>query len=100
MSTLKRSYFTLEIFRKHYCPFCGSKLEKKKKVIVLCEGDKGFTKDHLGVGYSPFVDKNEITTYYFKCVVCNIHFSEIDVNKIRKLQKKEKSKILTNYTKE
>ena len=100
MSTLKRSYFTLEIFRKHYCPFCGNKLEKKKKITMLYKGDKGFTKDHLGVGYNPFVDENEITTYYFECNVCNINFSEMDVNRIRQLQKKEKNKILTKYTKE
>lgn len=99
MAKKKTYYFTLEIFRKHYCPFCGNKLEKKRKRTILHKGDKGFTKNHLGVGYNPFINENEVITYYFNCNVCNKDFSEFDVDKIRKLQKKEKSKILTNYTK-
>ena len=97
MSKIKSYKFTLEIFRKHYCPFCGNKLEKKRKNTILYKGDKGFTKDHLAVGYNPFIDENEVITYYFNCSVRNKNFSEFDVSEIRKLQKKEKSKILSSY---
>ena len=99
MSTKKSYEFTLESFRKHHCPFCGNQIEKKTKTAILHKGDKGFTKIHLGTGYNPFIDENEIVTYYFNCCVCNEDFSEYDVGKIRKLQKKEKSKILSHYTK-
>ena len=101
MST-KRSYkfALLEIFRKHYCPFCGKRLEKKRKITILHKGDKGFSRVHMGVGWNPFIDENEIITYYFNCNTCNEDFSEYEVDKIRKLQKKEKSKVLKSYTRD
>ena len=97
MSTLKSTTLSLNAFRKHYCPHCGNELKKQKEVSVLHKGDEGFRKNHLGTGYNPSIDTNEITTYSFSCIQCNEQFSDDDLSKIRKMQRAEKSKILKAY---
>ena len=76
MAKITSYEFTFEIFKKHYCPYCGIRLERKQKNNILHKGDKGFTKNHLGVGYNPFVNENRIITYYFVCYRCNKKYNQ------------------------
>ena len=96
MAKITSYEFTFEIFKKHYCPYCGIRLERKQKNNILHKGDKGFTKNHLGVGYNPFVNENRIITHYFVCYRCNKKYNQHELCRIRKLQRKSKSKILAN----
>ena len=96
MSTNRRYIFSLNNLRKNHCPYCGGILTKKEKVTTLYPGDKGFSRLN-GSGYNPFIDENEIITYDYLCENCFEIFSDDEVHDIRKLQRKEKRKILTNY---
>ena len=97
MATLRSFTISLNYFRKNYCPYCGGILTKKAKVTILHKGDKGFRRTHRGTGFNPFVDTNEITTYDYLCENCFEIFSDDEVDIIRKLQRKEKRKIVTGY---
>ena len=97
MGKLTSIIFTSELLRKQYCPVCGKKLKREKVSKILEKGDEGFTKYREGF-YYPLVNQNVRSSYIFTCQHCEIAFADGDeVRMVRELQKRRRSKILSEF---
>jgi len=83
--------FTINNIIKNHCN-CGNKLKRKKIAKVLHPNDKDFTRPFL----RPDVTEDIYITYGFYCEKCNKLFTDDEVTKLRRLQKKFGTKVLSD----
>jgi len=83
--------FTINNIIKNHCN-CGNKLKRKKIAKVLYPNDKDFTRPFL----RPDVTEDIYITYGFYCEKCNKLFTDDEVTKLRRLQKKFGTKVLSD----
>jgi transcription initiation factor IIE alpha subunit len=83
------------IFQKHYCSKCGEKLKKEKTHRVVSKDDKDYYRYH-DYGSYPKIDYN-VYEYIFLCPSCQTRITYHEQRVIKKIQKIEKSKILSKY---
>ena len=77
-------------FKKHYCPKCQTRLERKKRAKIVDSFseeaknyDFSFGGDHFLIGDIKFI------TYYFACPACK---SKYEIPRLKKLEKEAKRK--------
>ena len=75
------------LFKKHSCPRCNNKLERKKhEVIVHSESEEAKNYDFFNGEY--YMHGNiKFVTYYFECSKCKSTFEILELKKIEKEKK-------------
>lgn len=82
------------VFKKSYCFKCGVKLIKEKTHRVVNKDDPDYYRYHE-VGHYPKHDY-DVYSYRYVCPGCNNRTTDKEQGIIRRIQKKCKSKILSN----
>lgn len=76
------------LFKKHFCPFCGNKLELSYVSKIVNSKSPEAADYDFSVGDSFLVGDVEFRTRCFWCANCNLNFSINEIKNAEKLQKK------------
>ena len=83
------------LIRRMYCSKCGSRLEREKVSKLYHKGETGYQNHLLGHG-TIGMDKIVKATYIYKCPKCENVTTYDEQIIISKIQKKKKTKILSD----
>lgn len=74
------------VLKKHYCPKCGTKLERERTHRVVSEGDKDYYQYHR---YGKFPKRDyDVYEYRFKCPSCEERISYNEQCVMERIQKR------------
>ena len=82
------------VFKKYYCSKCGTRLKKEKTHRSVTPDDKDYYQYH---DYGSFPKRDyDVYGYQFQCPVCKARISYDEQCKIRRIQKKQGTTILSS----